>query len=247
MSVAPPCKADVWACMDSGSNIRRLLPGLLCLLTIPIAMSTCCRSIPVQKHLEKVYATLAAALVVAAFGAYVQILSGWSAGLIGVIGAVICMTGLMLTQPTAYNLNRRCAHPTLSACPFCAEVLIVCLRLDEPCILRFISHLCAASCRYALLAGAALCDGFVVGPLVDVAVGMNPAMVLTAFLATASIFACFSGAGRSISSTNSFQLSVKFPMRMVHSSLDMRGVLFEGVQASRSYGSPTLSVDCISG
>jgi len=50
-------------------------------------------------------------------------------------------------------------------------------------------------CRYALLAGAAFCDGFVVGPLVDMAVGLNPAMVLTAFLATASIFACFSGAG----------------------------------------------------
>lgn len=128
------------------SNAQRFNPDTLLKFT-PL-------SIPVQRHLEKVYATLAAALVVAAFGAYVQILSGWSAGLLGVIGAVICMTGLTLTQPTAYNINR----------------------------------------RYALLAGAAFCDGFVVGPLVDVAVGMNPAMVLTAFLATASIFACFSGA-----------------------------------------------------
>ena len=50
-------------------------------------------------------------------------------------------------------------------------------------------------CRYALLAGAAFCNGFTVGPLVDMAVGLHPAMVLTAFLATASIFACFSGAG----------------------------------------------------
>ena len=50
-------------------------------------------------------------------------------------------------------------------------------------------------CRYALLGGAAFCNGFVVGPLVDLALGLNPAMVLTAFMATASIFACFSGAG----------------------------------------------------
>ena len=36
------------------------------------------------------------------------------------------------------------------------------------------------------------------GPLVDMALGLHPAMVLTAFLATASIFACFSGAGMSL-------------------------------------------------
>lgn len=62
---------------------------------------------PVQKHLEKVYATLAAALVVAALGAYVQILTGLSAGLIGVIGSVICMVALSVLQPTAYNMNKR--------------------------------------------------------------------------------------------------------------------------------------------
>lgn len=55
------------------------------------------------------------------------------------------------------------------------------------------------TCRYGLLAGAAFCNGFVVGPLVDMALGLHPAMVLTAFLATASIFACFSGAGMSTS------------------------------------------------
>ena len=56
-------------------------------------------------------------------------------------------------------------------------------------------------CRYALLGGAAFCNGFVVGPLVDLALGLNPAMVLTAFMATASIFACFSGAGGSPAGT----------------------------------------------
>ena len=74
-----------------------------------LTVSPICRSVPVQKHLEKVYATLAAALVVAALGVYVQIITGISAGLVGVIGSVICMTWLTATQPTAYNINRRSA------------------------------------------------------------------------------------------------------------------------------------------
>jgi hypothetical protein len=121
MSVALP-RLDVLTCY--GTRQCKLMPAAwsVCLRIRNLSVFTQCRSIPVQKHLEKVYATLAAALVVAAFGAYVQILLGWSAGLFGVIGAVICMTGLTLTQSTAYNINRRCAQPTLSACPSCAEV-----------------------------------------------------------------------------------------------------------------------------
>ena len=72
-----------------------------------LTLSLICRSVPVQKHLEKVYATLAAALVVAALGVYVQIITGISAGLVGVIGSVICMTWLTAMQPTAYNVNKR--------------------------------------------------------------------------------------------------------------------------------------------
>ena len=94
---------------------------------------------------------------------------------------------------------------------------------------------CAALCRYALLAGAAFCDGFVVGPLVDVAVGMNPAIVLTALLATASIFACFSGAGKTNCGRSSFQQSVKCSMHMKSNPLDMRHVCFDGIQAMHSY------------
>lgn len=86
-----------------------------------------CRSVPVQKHLEKVYATLAAALVVAALGAYVQILTGLSAGLFGVIGAVICMTWLTLTQPTVYNVNRRSA------------LYLAILLCNTPCMASFSS------------------------------------------------------------------------------------------------------------
>ena len=80
-------------------------------------VSLLCRSVPVQKHLEKVYATLAAALVVAALGAYVQIITGISAGLVGVIGSVICMTWLTAMQPTAYNINQRSALPCTATNP----------------------------------------------------------------------------------------------------------------------------------
>ena len=45
--------------------------------------------------------------MVAALGAYVQILTGLSAGLVGVIGGVICMTALSVVQPTAYNISKR--------------------------------------------------------------------------------------------------------------------------------------------
>ena len=113
---------DVSTCCGTRQCKLTLAAWSVCLQIRHLSVLTQCRSIPVQKHLEKVYATLAAALVVAAFGAYVQILSGWSAGLFGVIGAVICMTGLTLTQPTAYNINRRCAQPTLSVCPSCAKI-----------------------------------------------------------------------------------------------------------------------------
>ena len=48
--------------------------------------------------------------------------------------------------------------------------------------------------RYALLAGAGFSQGLVVGPLVNAALHVSPGIVLTAFLATSAIFACFSGA-----------------------------------------------------
>lgn len=48
--------------------------------------------------------------------------------------------------------------------------------------------------RYALLAGAAFSQGTAIGPLVGAAVSMDSALVLTAFLGTATLFACFSGA-----------------------------------------------------
>ena len=48
--------------------------------------------------------------------------------------------------------------------------------------------------RYALLAGAAFSQGLTVGPLVGMALHVNSGILVTAFLATAAVFACFSAA-----------------------------------------------------
>ncbi len=65
-----------------------------------------CRTVPVQKHLEKVYLTLSAALLIAAVGTYVNILTGLG-GFVAAIGFVVCATWLTMTEPNAYNLNKR--------------------------------------------------------------------------------------------------------------------------------------------
>lgn len=48
--------------------------------------------------------------------------------------------------------------------------------------------------RAALLGGAAFSEGLVIGPLVGAVASIHPGVVLTAFLGTSAIFACFSGA-----------------------------------------------------
>jgi FtsH-binding integral membrane protein len=64
------------------------------------------RTVPVQKHLEKVYLTLSAALLVSALGTYVNILTGLG-GFVAAIGFVVFATWLTVTEPTALNLNKR--------------------------------------------------------------------------------------------------------------------------------------------
>ncbi|PNW89070.1 hypothetical protein CHLRE_01g061807v5 [Chlamydomonas reinhardtii] len=46
--------------------------------------------------------------------------------------------------------------------------------------------------RYALLGGFAFCQGAALGPLVGLAAAVSPGLVLSAFLGTAAVFACFS-------------------------------------------------------
>ncbi|EIE20198.1 Bax inhibitor-1 like-protein [Coccomyxa subellipsoidea C-169] len=84
----------------SGSAAQRFSPDTLFKFTD--------LTVPVQKHLEKVYLTLSAALLIAAVGTYVNILTGLG-GFVAAIGFVVCATWLTMTEPNAYNLNKRYA------------------------------------------------------------------------------------------------------------------------------------------
>ena len=65
------------------------------------------RTVPVQQHLQKVYLTLAAALLVSAAGVYFNLLTGVGS-LFSIIGFVVCATWLVSTEPTPFNVNKRC-------------------------------------------------------------------------------------------------------------------------------------------
>lgn len=107
----------------------------------------------VQKHVEKVYATLAASLLVAAGGVYFNLLTGIG-GWLTMLTFVGCVFMLASTPAQPEKLNK----------------------------------------RYMLLAGAAFSQGASLGPLIGAALGMDAAIVLTAFLGTSALFACFSAA-----------------------------------------------------
>lgn len=63
-------------------------------------------TVPVQQHLQKVYLTLAAALLVSAAGVYFNLLTGVG-GLLSIIGFVVCSTWLVSTEATPFNINKR--------------------------------------------------------------------------------------------------------------------------------------------
>ena len=67
---------------------------------------------------------------------------------------------------------------------------MVCIKV--PCIDQRLEY--RPRIRYGLLGAAALSQGMTVGPLVGLALHMNSGIVVTAFLATAAVFACFSAA-----------------------------------------------------
>lgn len=63
-----------------------------------------------------------------------------------------------------------------------------------PCHVACQNLLCMCCCRYALAAGTALFQGAAAAPLVQMALALHPGVLVTAFLGTAAVFACFSAA-----------------------------------------------------
>ena len=99
-----------------------------------------CRSRPVQQHLTRVYFTLACALVLAALGTWMNLVTGFPPGIVSILGFVGCATWLAATQPSSDNLNKRCAAQ--HTCPSLKSFL---------CRPVFDSFFCAAAVRFMFL------------------------------------------------------------------------------------------------
>eukprot|EP00891_Asterochloris_glomerata_P003251 jgi/Astpho2/3251/fgenesh1_pg.00052_%23_53_t len=111
-------------------------------------------STSVQKHLEQVYLTLAALVLVAASGVAVQSILHIEP-LVCMIGFAACSYFLASTPPNPKKMTKKV---------------------------------------YALAAGTALFQGAAAAPLVQMALALHPGVLVTAFLGTAAVFACFSAA-----------------------------------------------------
>ncbi|DBA96179.1 TPA: Bax inhibitor 1, variant 2 [Trebouxia sp. C0004] len=74
----------------------------------------------------------------------------------------------------------------------CTQVALVCCNLKLRGFLNA-KAICMLS-RYGLLAGCALFQGATLGPLVKIVLATHPGILVTAFLGTSTIFACFSAA-----------------------------------------------------
>jgi FtsH-binding integral membrane protein len=107
----------------------------------------------VQKHLQKVYLTLTASILVAAIGVYAHTLLNLGGTLthLGFLGLTIWLT---MTPSSPAEEGK----------------------------------------RLSLLMGAAFFQGCSLGQLVQAILEINPSIVLTAFLGTSTVFACFTAA-----------------------------------------------------
>lgn len=107
----------------------------------------------IQSHLQKVYATLAACVVVAAVGVSVE-MSYHLGGTLTTLAAFASLTALLWMAPTPQNEAK----------------------------------------RYGTLALFSFLQGVSMGPLIGLALDVNPSLVLLATLATSTVFASFSAA-----------------------------------------------------
>lgn len=102
----------------------------------------------VQSHLQKVYTTLAMAVVMVAAGAAVDM----RVRVGGILTSLVSVGLVMMLAPGS-------GRPTGQ--------------------------------RTAILAGCAFAKGLSIGPLVALAAHVDPSLIVTAFLGTATVFACF--------------------------------------------------------
>lgn len=105
----------------------------------------------IQKHLQKVYTTLAVALLVAAAGVTADV-AYHMGGALTTMGAFASLAALALMAPTQQNLGK----------------------------------------RLGALMALSFCQGASMGPLVSLALDVNPGLLLMAAVCTSLVFVCFS-------------------------------------------------------
>lgn len=124
---------------------------------------------PVKTHLRNVYQTVGVALIAAAVGGYAHLYMHLGGGLLSTLGTLGFGIALFTSHDSEKNRATRLGY--LNGFAFCSGRLIFIRRTD------------------ALLTRSV---GLSMGPLLEMAIMINPALVPSALLYGGIIFACFS-------------------------------------------------------
>lgn len=148
-------------------------------------------------HHTQVYTTLTLALAVLCVGITADVFTHVG-GLLTTVAGFGALTWLTLTPATPDNLvSARQLNPEQQQQQQQqTQQLPACTPLTSATCLPRLHHLhhriAAQTKRYSLLGAFAFCQGTSLGPLVGLALALQPSVLLTAALATTAIFACFS-------------------------------------------------------
>ncbi|CAI7800344.1 unnamed protein product [Closterium sp. NIES-53] len=170
----------------------------------------------IQSHLQKVYLTLSLTLVVASLGAYAHVLWGLGGALssIASIAGVLWLNATPAVPANEVRLLSASSSPRLPVSSFATKRRRFFFHFSATPFFVFpsfntfspffpvspfprvagSSRIIRQPFRFRLLLAIAFSHGCSIGPLVDAVIQINPGLLVTAFVATAAIFLCFSGA-----------------------------------------------------
>jgi len=161
----------------------------LVLLSMSSHYKTICLSFSrepaVKTHLKNVYSTVAMALLAAALGGYVHVYTSiLSGGLMSTLGTLGFGIALFASRDDEKNRNTRMGY--LMGFAGCSGMLATILSTQLSKL--FPSKICVVLMSY----GCSRILGLSMGPMLDMALMVNPALIPTALLSSCLIFVCFS-------------------------------------------------------